>query len=287
MFNDIVDGCDKDEIDKHGGSYTYIKSGNPNKALVAEMIPIGSIRKGETQCADMNGHYSTPRDDDNSGGPTVNAAIGQWCSDNAGSRVDWLVYKDVSWRFPINNLKVPDRSSFFLHANLNHDRCYGKTKQEIFNKNQCIQALHDGMDRCDDKKTRTHGHTTAVGCIDYSIVLSGITRDGSTPWEASPKFPPPEFEADLGGVDTTPSCANGQAGRPISDSDLDKAIDGFCKDGAEIKGYGKYGEYMNDFPPEGQPQFYNDDLYKMHLTMGAETVENGGPVPYKNMGWCK
>ncbi|THV44785.1 hypothetical protein BGAL_0580g00070 [Botrytis galanthina] len=43
---------------------------------------------------------------------------------------------------------------------------------------------------------------------------------------------------------------------------------------------------MYDYPAEGQLQFYNDDLYKMHSTMGTETVENGGPIPYKNMEWC-
>ncbi|KAF5868715.1 uncharacterized protein Bfra_012046 [Botrytis fragariae] len=270
FFTAIIDGCDINENDKHGGSYTYRQSGNANKILIAEILPSGSLRKSEPRCPDQNGHYSAPRDDDNSGGVTVNSAIAQWCSDNHGKRIDWLVSEDISWRFPINNLQVPDRSSFWLRANMN-DECnpiHGAhpTKEATFDKDQCIQALHDGMNQCDDKKTRTHGHTTESNCVDYSIILSGITRSGDK--------------------DTAPSCANGQAGRPLSSTDIDAAIDGFCTNGAEIKGYGKHGENMYDFPAEGQPQFYNNDLYKMHLTMGAETVENGGPVPYKNMKWC-
>ncbi|KAI9651362.1 hypothetical protein NHQ30_001403 [Ciborinia camelliae] len=176
---------------------------------------------------------------------------------------------------------LPDSSSFRLHGNLNLDEYYGKTNEEMFDKDKCIQALHDGMDKCDEETTRSHGHTTGAGCIDYSIFLGGITRDGSTPWEVSFIFPPPEFEKDPGGVDTALSCAGGQEGRPISDSDLEKAIDGFCKDGAKIKGYGEYWENMYNFPPKGQPQFYNNDLYKMHLTMEAETINNGGPYLIK------
>ncbi|TGO14631.1 hypothetical protein BTUL_0050g00260 [Botrytis tulipae] len=292
FFTAIIDGCDINENDEHGDFYTYHKSGNANanKILITELLPSGSLRQSEPRCPDQNGHYSAPRDDDNSGGVTVNSAITQWCSNNHGKRIDWLVWSDTSWRFPISNLYVPDRSSFWLRANMNDERNpipgAHPTKEATFDKNQCIRALHDGMDRCDDKKTRTNDHTTESNCIDYSIILSGITRSRGAPWATKPPFPPPEFEPDLAEKDNAPSCANGQAGRPLSSPDIDAAIDGFCTDGAEIKGYGKYWENMYDYPAEGQPQFYNDDLYKMHLMMGAETVENGGPVPYKNMEWC-
>lgn len=143
------------------------------------------------------------------------------------------------------------------------------------------------MDQCDGDSPSTYGHTTGDGCLDYSINVSGITGDGSTRWKVDPKFPPPEFEMDQGNVDTTPPCSQGQVSRPAADDDVNKAIDGFCQDGAEIKGYGQYWENMYDFPPKEQPQFYNADPLTMHLTMGAETVNNGGPTPYANMDWCK
>jgi hypothetical protein len=82
-------------------------------------------------------------------------------------------------------------------------------------------------------------------------------------------------------------CMAGQPTRPVSEKDLNEAIDYFCKDGADIKGIGKNGENMVDYPPEGQPQFYPNDGYTMHLTMGASTVNQGETPPYKNMGWCK
>jgi hypothetical protein len=78
----------------------------------------------------------------------------------------------------------------------------------------------------------------------------------------------------------------GQPTRPVSE-DLNEAIDYFCKDGADIKGIGKNGENMVDYPPEGQPQFYPNDGYTMHLTMGASTVNRGETSPHKDMGWCK
>lgn len=56
----------------------------------------------------MDGHYSAPRDDDNSGGITVTDAINKWCSDHNGERIDWLVSKYIADRFSINNFKVSD-----------------------------------------------------------------------------------------------------------------------------------------------------------------------------------
>lgn len=88
FFTAIIDGCDIIENDKHGGSYTYHKSGNANKILIAEFLPSSSLRKSEPRCPDQNGHYSAPRNDDNSGGVTFNSAITQWCSDNHVKRID-------------------------------------------------------------------------------------------------------------------------------------------------------------------------------------------------------
>jgi hypothetical protein len=68
---------------------------------------------------------------------------------------------------------------------------------------------------------------------------------------------------------------------------MKKAIDGFCQDGAEIKGFGPYGELTYNFPPQSTPQFYNDDKLHLHVDMRVQTVNNGGPQPYQNMDWCK
>lgn len=58
--------------------------------------------------------------------------------------------------------------------------------------------------------------------------------------------------------------------RPLSEEDLNKAIDFFCPDGAEIKGFGKYWEGMTDYPPQRQTQFYPHEGMKYHLTIGAQ-----------------
>ncbi|TEY38095.1 hypothetical protein BOTCAL_0500g00040 [Botryotinia calthae] len=112
----------------------------------------------------------------------------------------------------------------------------------------------------DDKKTRTHGHTTEIGCVGYIIILSGITRSGGTP---NPSFPPTEFKVDLSGKDTAPSYSNGRPGRPLSSTDIEATIERFCPDRAKIKEHGEYwgNPNMYDYPAEGQPQFYNNDLF--------------------------
>jgi hypothetical protein len=284
FFNDIVDKCDVDQQDKHGGSYTYMKSGNANKILVAEIIPSGSLRKGDTLCA-LKVTDIAPKD-------VVNAAIEKWCSDVDGWDLGSARDKEHYQRFSIDKLGVPDRASFWLQATmLDENTC----PEGTIRKDQCMQALRDGMDFCDPNSENTYGHMTTSGnCVKYRIVASGITTDGGSPWAVDPHFPPSEFELGTGGqplypecIDTLPDGRPVALGRSVSNEELEKAIDGFCQDGAEIKGFGEYGEFMYDFPPAGTPQFYNDDSVHMHVNMGAQTVNNGGPPPYKNMDWCK
>lgn len=112
LFKKIFDSCDKDEVNKHGGANTYMKPGNVDKIAVVEIIPTGSLQKGETQCRGKDpskDHYTAPRHEAGvAGGPSVDAAIDQWCSDNDGKTVDWRSGTDnVFWRFPIDNLGKP------------------------------------------------------------------------------------------------------------------------------------------------------------------------------------
>lgn len=87
--------------------------------------------------------------------------------------------------------------------------------------------------------------------------------------------------------ETALRCLGGQPTRQISDDELNRSINAFCKNGADIKGFGKYSENMIDYPPKGETQFYPNDRLTYHLTFGASTVNQGEPNPYKDMGWCK
>jgi hypothetical protein len=154
------------------------------------------------------------------------------------------------------------------------------------NKENCLEALNKGMEHCDPGNGYSHGLAGSVGCLDYSIDLSGSTKEGNPPWAEQHAFPTPE---DLPGHSVKPDCAASRywSDRPLTDFDLERAIDAYCVDGKEIKGAGKYGENDFHFPPKGQPQFYQDDSYTMHIALRAETINNGARAPYYDMNWCK
>jgi hypothetical protein len=240
--------------------------------LFQELKSLPKIRKAKISC--RNHPLSAPRNDEDSNGATsVESAIDTWCRDNDGKDVT----DDIYWRWGITQLGVPNRSSFWLRASKTCDR------PEKFNRWECVRALRDGMQVC-DTGTETHGLAASIACNDYSIDLSGVTYGDMPPWAETPegrKFPPPEHAAGGPNCDTY----KGYTFRPLADSDLNTAIDAFCQDGKEIKGFGNLWANMFDYPPANQPQFYPDD--PMHLTFGAETVNNGGPQPYDDINWCK
>lgn len=181
---------------------------------------------------------------------------------------------------------MPNRSSFWLRANVN-----GVKKEGNFTKDDCIAALTDSLSECDPNSDTTHGFTASVGSVDYSLDLSGVTQDGNPPWAEKPAFLASEFapRKGLGSAGHSPACyaPSDDVGRKISEPDLASAVDAFCIDGIDVKGFGKYWDAMFQYPPKGQSQFYNSDALKMHLLLGAETINNGAKEPYDEMNWCK
>lgn len=235
-----------------------------------------------------NHPLSAPKHDSNANGATsIESAARNWCQDNDGHMINRTPGTDnIFWRWGITQLDVPNRSSFWLRANVN-----GVNKEGKFVKDECIAAITDGLSKCDSNSDISHGFTASVGSMDYSVDLSGVTQDGNPPWAEKPAFPAPEFVPgkDLGGFAHSPACyaPEDSVGRKLSEGDLASAVDAFCVDGADIKGFGKYWDAMVQYPPKGQPQFYNSDALKMHLLLGAETINNGAKQPYDDMDWCK
>jgi hypothetical protein len=213
---------------------------------------------------------------------SVEEAANTWCRDNDGRDIN---SEGIYWRWGITKLGVTNRESFWLRAAKTCDNP-GK-----FNRWECKRALLDGMNKC-DKGPETHGLAASVGCLDYSIDFSSTTDSAHPPWVDTPdkiKFPPPEDAVKEGSKDkfNAPICDPGKGERPLTDEDLNKSIDAFCQDGHDIKGFGKNWDNMFDYPPPKTPQFYHLEHNTMHLTFGAETINNGGKKPYQDMGWCK
>jgi hypothetical protein len=149
------------------------------------------------------------------------------------------------------------------------------------------------MKQCGEEGNElTHGAKATGDCLDYSIRPSYMVDTDQPPWHQTNekrKFPPPENAERKGGNggDYKPLCNEGNGKIPLSNDDLNKAIDWFCQDGIEPKGFGQYSDGFEDYPPRNEPQFYQDDSLTMFLTMAAETINNGGPDPYEDMNWCR
>lgn len=227
-----------------------------------------------------NHPLSAPKHDTNAKGATsVESAMNKWCSDNN----EHAVGNDIFWRWGVTELDVPNRNSFWLRASMNGDKKEGK-----FSKDDCSAAIKAGIEQCDTGKDVNHGFTASVGPLDYSLDLSGVTQDGNPPWKEHPAFPAPEFAPGkkTGGAANRPICY-ADYGRKLSTTDLESAVNAFCRDGADIIGFGKHWANAFQYPPKGQPQFYASQSSTMHLELFAETVQNGAPEPYDNMDWCK
>jgi hypothetical protein len=236
-----------------------------------------------------------PRGDNESDGATsLDAAIVQFCTDNNFKVVN--KGDNVYQRYGITELGVADRSSFWLRGAITCGN------QEKMIKDDCIRALNNGMKECDTDNGYTHGLTASLGCLDYSIDLSGATHDDSPPWDEKPSYPPPELLAkEGGGGPNKVHCLNADT-RPLIDEDFEKSIDGFCQNGAEIKGYGQHSEFMYRYPPQNQPQFYSEASDTMFFTSGSILndkyvdgdrrkgfVSTNDPnwKPYEDMRWCR
>ncbi|KAF2120142.1 hypothetical protein BDV96DRAFT_641993 [Lophiotrema nucula] len=262
------EGDEQDEMAESGvitigcGEYTYTVFPPPIKL--------------EITC--RNHPRSAPQhDSDAQGALGVDSAVDQFCSDNDGR-----VEIDLSQRYGITEFGIADRNSFWLRASL--DGC--SDAQKIV-KDECTTALKNGTQQCDPQSTETHGVTSKVGCLAYSIDLGGAM---TPPWAEIHEWPAPEFlpGRGLGGAanEPIPYGSDIQLGRPLSNDDIESSIGAFCRDGQEINGYGKDNEAMYIYPPKGTTQFYPDDSLTMNLALGAETMNNGASWPYDDMNWC-
>lgn len=164
-------------------------------------------------------------------------------------------------------------------------------------KTNCKAELKQGMVRCADEKktpTRTKGfNIRGLGCINYSIQITGNMRDDSPPWKAPVKhFPPPVDAGKPGGGTQAVRCHGTEFGRPIAEHELERAIAAFCKNGVTIVGYGTRDKgLLFDWPPKAEhPYYWSSDLrngLQMYLSTGAQTVNQGAPQPYADMKDCE
>jgi hypothetical protein len=224
------------------------------------------------------------------GGTSVEQAIEQFCNDIDGQKVE-ATFEEArnqhARRWGFSEWGVPDRRSFWLRAQYaSRPNCQG---YEWPHKTNCKAAFKQGMEQCSPGQGRTGGMIIGgIGCIDYSIHLTDNVFDDSPPWkEPSLRFPPPLNAPGRNGKSHLPFCyddAHGyQATRPLSDADLNKAIDAFCQNGKDILGW---KGHMFSYPPDGQPRFYPNDDLTLIFTMGAQTVNNGDSEPYADMSQC-
>jgi hypothetical protein len=232
-------------------------------------------------------------DEEGGGGTSVEAALESFCNDIDGQKVEDNTDEEKTThakRWGYAEWRVSNRRSFWLKAQYaSRPGCQG---YEFPHKTNCKAALRQGLDACSANQGRTTGFSIqGIGCIDYSIHISDSTRDDSPPWKETVKeFPPPLSAQKIGGGAHEVNCTwYTTPGKPLQDQDFNNALDAFCKDGADIKGWGRdHWDDMTDYPPEGQPQFWAGKQLGMHLTMGAKTVNNdGNDEPYEDISWCQ
>ncbi|KAF2821565.1 hypothetical protein CC86DRAFT_426966 [Ophiobolus disseminans] len=97
------------------------------------------------------------------------------------------------------------------------------------------RSYTEGFKKCDPGSDRTHGSTSLLGSMEYSLEASGRTQEGNPPWEQ---------KADL------------DLGEEIHADDFEKAIDAVCQNGAAMIKVDKYGGSSYQYPPKGQLPFY-------------------------------
>ena len=242
--------------------------------------------------------YGAPRtkkevNDQGPKGTSVDEAIEQFCNDQAGKKV-YPKNKNVdspSRRWSYSSRNVTSRYSFWLKAEYHGlPYCQGKGEETIL-KTNCKAAFRQSVQQCAIVKKsndRTHGfNARGLGCIDYSIHLSGNMHDDSPPWRKDPpkRFPPSyDVQDQRGKVHETRCFDKTASSRNIAESDQEIAIAAFCKNGIPIQGYGQNGEKMFNWPPKDKPQYYPNDGLNMHLTIGAQTpnMVSAKDQPYKD-----
>jgi hypothetical protein len=65
-------------------------------------------------------------------------------------------------------------------------------------------------------------------------------------------------------------CTTGKGHPPLHTPELDQALNAFCVNGAKIENLGNRWDKMADYPPKGQPQFYDTARLKMCIATEPE-----------------
>jgi hypothetical protein len=241
----------------------------------------------EIKCADSKGPFSAPKyNSAASGGPSVESAIKGWCTEHGLTQIKSNSPQNEPYgRWPITQLDVPNRSSFWSRA-----RLHGNNELGIILFDECISAYTEGFKQCEPDSERTHGFTALLGSMEYSLEVNGWTQEGNPPWNQKTSFPPSEDSRRPNGDPYGPDCGRTYDGREaakadeIHRNDFEQALEAFCRNGQELK-EDKKSEYMFKYPPDGQPPFYASDKSAMDVTfrLGAQPA----PDVYDDANSCK
>jgi hypothetical protein len=241
-----------------------------------------SPRDADIRCGDKK--LQAPRGaQEASGAPSLDTAIEQFCTDN--NRKTVTKGQDVYQRYGMTAWDVPDRNSFWLRGALT---C---SEQETMSKDECVKALKGGLDKCSSNSGYSHGLAASVGCLDYSIDLSGVTRDDSPPWNQKIGFPPPEDAERTDGGQWEVFCSDRAIKKDtvtFDEAEMNKGIDAFCQNGASIAGFGSEDPLLDNmlkWPANDREQML------IGAILNGESKNNVNAKdkwkPYKDMAWCK
>lgn len=158
-------------------------------------------QKVEVTCRDANGPYSAPKYDRSASGATgIETAIKDWCSDSGLKQL----IKDGATpygRWPITQINVPNRSSFWLRAQV-----HGNNNIGIILYDQCVSVFTEGLNKRDTDSDMTHGFSALLGSLEYSIDVSGWTQEGNPPWDQKVFFPPADSVKGKDGKSFASEC---------------------------------------------------------------------------------
>jgi hypothetical protein len=241
----------------------------------------------EIKCSDSKGPFSAPKyDSAASGGPSVESAIKGWCTEHGLTQIKSNSPQNEPYgRWPITQLDVPNRSSFWRAT-----RLHGNNELGIILFDECLSAFAEGFKQCEPDSERSHGFTALLGSMEYSLEVNGWTQEGNPPWDQETSFPPSEDSRRPNGDPYGPDCGRTYDGREaakadeIHRNDFEQALEAFCRNGQELK-EDKKSEHMFKYPPDGQPPFYASDKSAMDVTLrlGAQPA----PDVYDDANSCQ
>lgn len=212
-------------------------------------------------CRNPDNDVAAPRGDKESeGAVSLDSAIEQFCTDNNAKDVN--KGENVYQRYAITNWGVSNRNSFWLRGAIT---CGEK---ETMSKDDCIKALKDGIDQCNAGSGYSYGLAASVGCLDYSIDVSGLVQDNSPPWDEKISFPPPRSLARENWRENPVNWfgTSTEAHRVIKMDDVNTFIGEWCQ---------------SDGP-------WKNDIWDFELKgkLAAVATPNCG-IKYADQNWCK